>query len=724
MVKVDLQIETNNGEHHTSEISMDQLVLRRGQSFNLTIQLAQPFDPNRYPLNMSAQTGSKPTEEAGTLSHFGIPDRVKRSPAAKAVWMITLHPSSMLQRGILNLVVTPPADAPIGEYSLTVEHKSKKAFLATFVLLFNPWCPGDSVYLFDEKERQEYVMKEDGTIFRGSKNYITSLEWDFGQFEDHMLTICMKILDLNHKHTEDPAADVAARSDATYVSRVISAMINSQDDHGILQGRWVSPYWGGKSPSHWSGSHDILLKWLRQDSCPVKYGQCWVFAGVMCTVMRFLGIPCRVVTNYKSAHDTNKNLIIDTYHADYGVREKDSPDSIWNYHVWCEAWMKRPDLSGEGKFDGWQAVDPTPQEMSDGVYCCGPAPVKAIFHGETHLNYDVPFVFAEVNADCIDWLVKADGSHIKFWSDIELVGRHISTKEVGSKKRLDITGTYKHGEGSKKERDVFYYATTRDYSKDDEEEEEEAHEEKQEDTGNATIEENPNNISTEDNTDIPPRPKLSLRFQEEAKPENGKDVKLKLVVHNKSKVDMPLSVATSVQAMRHNGMPGANIKNEVTEATLQPSKDLFVPILIPFLLYSKPMLDCESLKVSAVVTNKLDPDQPYLAEDDVVLVDPPISVTMTDIARVGWECLAEVIFKNPINLTLTNCTLAFSGSGLLKEEYEMQLPDLAFNQRFIVKFPLVPYKDGEKTLRVDFDSSSFRDIKGSCTIGVKPAFQI
>lgn len=46
------------------------------------------------------------------------------------------------------------------------------------------------------------------------------------QFEDHMLTICMKILDLNHKHTEDPAADVAARADATYVSRVISAMVN------------------------------------------------------------------------------------------------------------------------------------------------------------------------------------------------------------------------------------------------------------------------------------------------------------------------------------------------------------------------------------------------------------------------------------------------------------------------------------------------------------------
>lgn len=29
--------------------------------------------------------------------------------------------------------------------------------------------------------------------------------------------------------------------------------------------------------------------------------------------------------------------------------------------------MKRPDLSAEGKFDGWQVLDPTPQEKSDGT---------------------------------------------------------------------------------------------------------------------------------------------------------------------------------------------------------------------------------------------------------------------------------------------------------------------------------------------------------------------
>ena len=32
-------------------------------------------------------------------------------------------------------------------------------------------------------------------------------------------------------------------------------------------------------------------------------------------------------------------------------------------------------------------------------YQCGPAPVEAIRRGEVGLGFDVPFVFAEVNAD-------------------------------------------------------------------------------------------------------------------------------------------------------------------------------------------------------------------------------------------------------------------------------------------------------------------------------------
>lgn len=58
--------------------------------------------------------------------------------------------------------------------------------------------------------------------------------------------------------------------------------------------------------------------------------------------------------------------------------------------------MARPDLpAGMG---GWQAVDATPQETSQGIYCCGPAPVTAIREGQVYLKHDTPFVFAEVRA--------------------------------------------------------------------------------------------------------------------------------------------------------------------------------------------------------------------------------------------------------------------------------------------------------------------------------------
>ena len=54
-----------------------------------------------------------------------------------------------------------------------------------------------------------------------------------------------------------------------------------------------------------------------------------------------------------------------------------------NFHVWVEAWMKRPDLEGEGgNYDGWQVLDPTPQEKSKGT-----PPGSTTFHGTSVLNF-------------------------------------------------------------------------------------------------------------------------------------------------------------------------------------------------------------------------------------------------------------------------------------------------------------------------------------------------
>ncbi|NXU06552.1 TGM2 glutamyltransferase, partial [Buphagus erythrorhynchus] len=160
-------------------------------------------------------------------------------------------------------------------------------------------------------------------------------------------------------------------------------------------------------------------------------------------VMRCLGIPSRVVTNYNSAHDTNANLTIDRYINEKGEQERQSRDMIWNFHCWMESWMTRPDLAAG--YDGWQVLDPTPQEKSEGVYCCGPAPVKAIKEGDMLLKYDIPFIFAEVNADVVYWVVQGDGMQKQSIRSSD-VGKYISTKSVGRDSREDITHNYKYPE--------------------------------------------------------------------------------------------------------------------------------------------------------------------------------------------------------------------------------------------------------------------------------------
>ena len=75
--------------------------------------------------------------------------------------------------------------------------------------------------------------------------------------------------------------------------------------------------------------------------------------------------------------------------------------------MWNEIWTKRGDLP-EDKYDGWQAVDATPQEESSQIYQMGPAPLSAIKDGEVYAGFDTGFVFSEVNADRVTWVVEKD----------------------------------------------------------------------------------------------------------------------------------------------------------------------------------------------------------------------------------------------------------------------------------------------------------------------------
>lgn len=93
-------------------------------------------------------------------------------------------------------------------------------------------------------------------------------------------------------------------------------------------------------------------------------------------------------------------------------------------------------------------MHPSSTSWPSGVFQCGPASVNAIREGEVNLNYDMIFIFAEVNADRTTWIYnKKDGSQKQNSVDTRSIGRYISTKAVGSNSRMDVTITYKHPEG-------------------------------------------------------------------------------------------------------------------------------------------------------------------------------------------------------------------------------------------------------------------------------------
>lgn len=89
----------------------------------------------------------------------------------------------------------------------------------------------------------------------------------------------------------------SSRGDPVRVTRALSAAVNSVDDDGVVFGNWSDDYSGGIAPTKWGGSAEILQKYYKTKK-PVKYGQCWVFAGVLTASKLYQTFLCLKVTRF------------------------------------------------------------------------------------------------------------------------------------------------------------------------------------------------------------------------------------------------------------------------------------------------------------------------------------------------------------------------------------------------------------------------------------------
>uniref|UniRef100_UPI00398E864B protein-glutamine gamma-glutamyltransferase 2-like n=1 Tax=Pristiophorus japonicus TaxID=55135 RepID=UPI00398E864B len=672
--RVDFQFEKNNMEHRTDEISTKRLIVRRGQIFNIKVDFTDGSNLEMTKFRLIFETGPKPSTAIRTkiVVPFTKSIDFKRwsaiiSSSTKSEWCLAISPSP---------------EAMIGYHRLILQHtddEDVKHYLGNFVVLFNPWCSEDEVFLNSDLQRDEYVMNETGIIYAGATEDISFFSWNFGQFEEDILDICLKILDNAPKYLKNPNQALQKTGSSVYIVRTVSAMVNSKDDKGVLQGKWKEPYTDGVYPGKWNGSVAILRQWSNTDYQPVRYGQCWVFAGVTCTVLRCLGIPTRVVTNFDSAHDTDANLSIDTYYDVEGNNMAETRDSIWNFHVWNECWMRRSD--GHSGYDGWQAMDATPQVKSDGVYQCGPASVKAIKEGKMDMKYDLPFIFAEVNALCVKWLVDKDGLKVMNMDDLK-IGQNVSTKSCGSDKREDITSYYKYPDGSSEEQLVFERANRMQ------------------------------NMPKEDRI-------LSLSITTDKVLYNGKPFVVTLVVSNNTSEKKDCSLLFQTNKRRYTGFSGPQVKTIKQEITIAPNEVKVIDLTLDYEEYGR-FLDMYNLMTLILIVIDLSSKRKTAVIKDITLINPPLTIKIPmGPVVLNTKLNAEISFLNTFPDTLKDCVMTLEGAGLIKGEKQINFADIEPNQTATVRYDFVPYKSGMKRLLVDFDCDKLQDVKGSLNIVVQ-----
>ncbi|KAK9730764.1 Transglutaminase family [Popillia japonica] len=683
--EIDACIAENGQAHHTAKYELmtrsiePQLVIRRAQPFKIILTLSRPYkeDVDGISFIFFVEDEPKPSYGQGTLIAVPLLKRVdQKLPGWTAV-------VDKIDDALLTVQITPAHDCVIAKWRMEVDTRVieggayRYSWETAIYIIFNPWNKRDQSYMRSDEWRDETVLNDVGLIWRGTLDTLRPTIWKYAQFDEKILDCVLYLLGHVGKLTGN------ARSDPIQISRVLAAVVNNIDDDGVVMGNWSNSYKGGTAPTMWMDSADILQKYYKKKK-PVKYGQCWVFAGVLTTVCRAIGLPSRVITNYSSAHDTHSSLTVDYFMDSNGSGIEDlNSDSIWTFHVWNEVWMRRPDLSSRTEeYDGWQVIDATPQEPSERMYRCGPASVEACKQGEVLRPYDTSFLFAEVNADKVYWRHDGKTQPLKLLGkDIQGVGKLICTKAPGKFEREDITDHYKHSEKSKEERVTMLKAL------------------KQAESVFSRY------YINEDFSDI------HFKFHLQDSVQIGDPFTVVLEMKNRSRTkDYSVNVTLRVESISYVGKVKDLVKKDEYKCMVKMESIHEVKLNVKYEEYCKKLTEQGAFVMScmaAVQDTKFD----YFTQTDFKVTKPNIKITLPDQVIQGQEIIADLEFDNPLPVPLKKGEFLIDAPG--RRQLKIKVKGAVLDkQKVVAQFKFTPPDIGKQTIAAKFTSKELTDIDG------------
>ncbi|KAJ7377341.1 hypothetical protein OS493_029700 [Desmophyllum pertusum] len=680
-VTVNFHKDENREAHKTDDYEIQQLIVRRGQAFDVSVTFNRDYNPEDDIIVVQFVTGKRPQESKGSIVRVAFRDSLTPTQ-----WGMQVREAN---GSTVHLSIISSAKAIICRYEVFIETKSKNSSGETSLfrykheeqicVLFNAWCSEDAVFMENDAHRNEYVMEDFGYIWKGVSGQEEKRPWTFGQFEDVTLNCALWLLD-------KAELSCIARTSPIQVVRTISAMANSNDkDGGVLSGRWSNSFPEGTTPPlAWTGSTAILEQFWRTKKT-VRYGQCWVFSGVVTALSRALGIPTRSVTNFDSAHDSDGSMTIDSHFDEEGDLINHMNDSVWNYHVWNESWFKRPDLPHG--HDGWQAFDATPQETSGGVFRCGPASVVAVKKGEVYLPYDTGFVFAEVNGDRVYWDVeKTDGSMKATNVDKNSIGNSVSTKTPGSDEREDITHEYKYPEGSEEERDAVKFAFQ----------------------FSSRTEHEVYKSEVED---------VNFRLDVEDIVYAGNSFDAAVVVENNSEKTKNIKVNFAAVLSFYTGVPAKKLKGYKLQFLLHSKAEKRLVLTIePNDYITK---SGEDATVKLYVKGKVEETgQSFATQDVVELTKPKLKVTASSTqVKIDEDVEVTVSFTNPLSTPLIKGQFHLEATRMKPKSLVVDCKSpVDAKEEAKITATFTAARKGKHHVAISFQSNELTDVHGECTI--------
>ncbi|XP_046401353.1 hemocyte protein-glutamine gamma-glutamyltransferase-like [Ischnura elegans] len=688
---VDFRIVQNAAEHVTSRYELvhqsnPSPVLRRGRSFTLQINFQDGiYDPTTHGLSIvfDHYKARVPNREDGTQVEVILDDTNSRWKAMTK----ERHGHHIV------VEVQTPSDTLIGLWYVKFLTWHQGALQHTHdypggvYLLFHPWNSADQVSMQNQKLLDEYVYKDIGKVYQKKGENVVGDPWIYGQFDEVALTASIKMLyysGLMAHEFKDPVK----------LARAVTHMANGKENpKGVLEGAWKEVFEPGTiEPKEWTSSLDILRKYL-DDDAPVQYGQCWVFAAIVTTVCRSLGLACRNVTMITSPHDYDDDMAASQFFDKNNVKGKHpiyapGTDQEWTFHAWNEVWMARPELPHI--YSGWQAIDGTPQSKSEGLFQCGPAPLEAIKRGEIDIPYDIQTFVVASNADLVRWR-EFDGEFRLIESETSRYGVAAYTKKPhtfdphSESDVEDVIHNYKFPEGSLSERLFLMNAVGKNPK--------------------ARIIYGIPKQSWQDSFSIVANevPFVAL----------GREMLIPFRIKNRSQNERVVLVSISADSIFYNGAKGHHMGKVEDTLTLGPGQELTMSLQLNQRDYVGKLVEYGNVNIYAVVTT--DSAHAWVKEIKTGFNVPAINFQPLGHVRLHQRHTLWLTIKNPMDVALTMCRFLFFAPGITVAR-EKAFRVIQPQEEVTVGVEFTPTKSGQHTITATFKCRETVDFYGRIQI--------